>query len=88
MAEDQRVIGVMALFSAQAITAEEDASLQGLANTTSQVIQMAAADEALREREAKFRILVTSSPAHVYKGYADWSVDFFDEGVQELTGYP
>ena len=88
VSEDLRSIGVLALFSTRAITPEEEASLQGVANTASQVILMAAADDCLRESEDKYRTLVTSSPAKVYKGYADWSVDFFDEGVQEITGYP
>ncbi|MEJ2671150.1 MAG: PAS domain S-box protein [Deltaproteobacteria bacterium] len=43
---------------------------------------------ALRESEQKYRELVTTVPAMVFKGYSDWSVDFFDDKVEELTGYP
>jgi two-component system cell cycle sensor histidine kinase/response regulator CckA len=46
-----------------------------------------AAEEALRESEEKYRLLVNQIPAVVYKGYRDWSVDFFDDKVETLTGY-
>jgi diguanylate cyclase (GGDEF)-like protein/PAS domain S-box-containing protein len=45
-------------------------------------------EKALRESEQKYRELVTNVPAMVFKGYADWSVDFFDDKIEELTGYP
>ena len=45
------------------------------------------AEEALRRSEQDYRILVTSMPAVVYKGYPDWSVDFFDHKIEALTGY-
>jgi PAS domain S-box-containing protein len=46
------------------------------------------AEKALKASEQQYRLLVQSIPAVVYKGYADWSVDFFDDKIQELTGYP
>ena len=45
------------------------------------------AEEALRQSEQNYRLLVGSIPAVVYKGYLDWSVDFFDRKIEELTGY-
>jgi PAS domain S-box-containing protein len=46
------------------------------------------AEEALRESEVKYRLLVNQIPAVVFKGYQDWSVDFFDRKIETLTGYP
>jgi PAS domain S-box-containing protein len=43
--------------------------------------------EALLESEGKYRLLVNNLPAVVFKGYADWSVDFFDDKIEALTGY-
>jgi PAS domain S-box-containing protein len=45
------------------------------------------AEEALRESEAQYHLLVRQIPAVVYKGHADWSSDFFDNKVEALTGY-
>lgn len=54
-------IGVLALFSKHAISNEEDALLEGVANTASQVIQMAMAEEELEK--AHQRLIVTSHQA-------------------------
>ncbi|MGC2432771.1 MAG: PAS domain S-box protein, partial [Desulfobaccales bacterium] len=46
------------------------------------------AEETLRKSEQKYRLLVNQIPAILFKGYADWSIDFFDDKVEGLTGYP
>ncbi|MFZ0050288.1 MAG: ATP-binding protein [Desulfobaccales bacterium] len=45
------------------------------------------AEEALQQSEETYRSLVQTIPAVVFKGYVDWSVDFFDEKIEEITGY-
>ena len=44
-------------------------------------------ETALRESKEKYRLLVKNLPSIVYKGYADWSVEFFDEKIEHLTGF-
>jgi diguanylate cyclase (GGDEF)-like protein/PAS domain S-box-containing protein len=44
-------------------------------------------EDDLRGSEEKYRLLVSSMPGTVFKGYVDWEVDFFDDKVLELTGY-
>jgi PAS domain S-box-containing protein len=46
------------------------------------------AQEELKRSEFKYRTLMNQIPAVVFKGYADWSVDFFDRKIEELAGYP
>jgi two-component system cell cycle sensor histidine kinase/response regulator CckA len=45
------------------------------------------AEEALKKSESQYRLLVNQIPAVVYKGYANWSIDFFDDKIETLTGY-
>lgn len=51
------------------------------------IIQRNQAEEALREGERKYRLLVNNIPAVVFKGYQDFSMEFFDNKVEELVGY-
>lgn len=62
-------MGVLALFSKNVISPDEDALLEGLANTAAQVAQTAETEEALRESEEKYRHLVETSQSLI------WSVD-------------
>ncbi len=59
---DGTPIGVLALFSKQAISVKEDLFLQGIANVTSHVLQAARTEEALRNSEEKFRKAFMTSP--------------------------
>jgi two-component system cell cycle sensor histidine kinase/response regulator CckA len=45
------------------------------------------AEQKLEGSENLYRLLVNQIPALVFKGYADWSIDFFDDKIEGLTGY-
>ncbi len=45
------------------------------------------AEDALRASEEKFRLLIRNLPAVVFLGYADGTLDLFDDQVEHLTGY-
>jgi len=44
-------------------------------------------EEALQESEKKYRLLVNNLPSIVYRGFKDFSVEFFDNKVEALIGY-
>ncbi len=46
------------------------------------------AEKSITESEQKYQLLASNIPAVVFRGYADGSVDFFDDKVTEVTGYP
>lgn len=46
------------------------------------------AEDALRASEEKFRLLISNLPAVVFLGYADGTINLFDDQVEQLTGYP
>ena len=59
----------------------------GVVEFARDITQSRQAQEALRESETRHRLLVNNIPAVVYKGYADWRIEFFDNKIEALTGY-
>jgi PAS domain S-box-containing protein len=59
-------IGVLALFSGQAISPEEDAQLDALSTLVARVIGAAQAEEALRQSETRFRSFFENAPEYCY----------------------
>jgi PAS domain S-box-containing protein len=45
------------------------------------------AEEARCASEEKYRLLVNTIPAVIFQGYADGSIEFFDNKIEDLTGY-
>jgi len=87
LSEAGKPIGVLALFSKHAISLDEDALLEGLANTTAQVIQTARAEESLRVSEERFALAVRGSN----DGLWDWDIQnnslYWSPRLKELLGY-
>jgi PAS domain S-box-containing protein/putative nucleotidyltransferase with HDIG domain len=83
-----KTVGVMGLFNRPGGFSEPDATLAaGFTEFAAIALATMRARQALRQSEEKYRLLVNQVPAVVFKGYADWSVDFFDQKVEALTGY-
>ncbi len=83
-----KTVGVMAMFNKIGGFSEPDANLAaGFTEFAAIALVNMRARQALSQSEEKYRLLVNQVPAVVFKGYADWSVDFFDQKVEALTGY-
>jgi len=86
VSENGKPSGVLALFSKSAISPEEDALLDDLANTTAQAIKTARTEEALRNSENKLRAIVEHSnnlfyshtPDHILTYLSPQTQHFFD----------
>jgi PAS domain S-box-containing protein len=57
----KETLGVLALFARHPIASAEDAILDGLSSTAALVVQQAAADEAVRNSEARYHMLFEAS---------------------------
>jgi PAS domain S-box-containing protein/putative nucleotidyltransferase with HDIG domain len=83
-----KTVGVMSMFNKPGGFSEPEANLAaGFTEFAAIALVNMRAREAVRQSEEKYRLLVNQIPAVVFKGYADWSVDFFDQKVEALTGY-
>jgi PAS domain S-box-containing protein len=51
------------------------------------ITKLKQAEESLRKSEEKYRLLIKTIPAVVYKGYPDWRVEFVDKKIEALTGH-
>ena len=83
-----KTVGVMTMFNKPGGFHEPDANLAaGFTEFAAIALVNMRARQALSQSEAKYRLLVNQVPAVVFKGYADGSVDFFDQKVETLSGY-
>jgi PAS domain S-box-containing protein len=83
--------GVLALFSQSVITPQEDALLETVANTLSQVITATQSEKALQESESHYRSLFESAPVALWEQDLSGVKIFLDElqaaGVPDLRAY-
>ena len=83
-----KTVGVAVMYNKPGGFSEPEAKLAaGFTEFAAIALVNMRAREAVRQSEEKYRLLVNQVPAVVFKGYADWSMDFFDQKVEALTGY-
>ncbi len=85
---NQRKDGKTIWLSTSGVPVQDTAgNILGYRGADSDITERKQAEEFLRESEEKYRLLVNQIPAVVFKGYADWSIDFFDNKIETITGY-
>jgi PAS domain S-box-containing protein len=62
-------------------------SVSGLLFIAMDIAEKRRSEKALLESERKYRLLVRNLPNCVYKGYFDGTIDFFDDKIEQITGY-
>jgi len=80
-------LGVMALFSREKISSQEDALLESLAGTVSQVIRTDQIERHLREREALYRTLFENAGDAIHVTNDRDEILEVNDRMCELTGY-
>lgn len=84
-AADGTPIGVLALFARQRIGSADDNLLAGLASSTSQVIQAARAEEALREAYAQLEVRVEERTAELARANRDLQIEIEERAQMERS---
>ncbi|MBI5746788.1 MAG: GAF domain-containing protein, partial [Nitrospirae bacterium] len=79
-------IGVLALFSKQSITTEEDAMLEGLAGITAHVIQTVKAEGALKVERDKLINILESMGDGVYIGSQTYDIEYINPVIEREFG--
>jgi PAS domain S-box-containing protein len=85
-----RPLGIMAVLDGKPLKNPEfvESTLRVFAARASAELERRLAEAAIRQAEEQYRLLVQNLPSIVYKGYKDWSVDFFDDKkIQSQLGY-
>ena len=66
---------------------DADGSLNGALCIAMDVTEKKRSEKALAESEQNYRFLIDNIPNIVFKGYADGAIDFFDDKIEDLTGF-
>jgi len=67
---------------------DAEGSIDGFLCIAMDITEKKRSEKALAESERNYRLLIDNIPNIVFKGYADGSIDFFDDKIEALTGYP
>lgn len=66
---------------------DADGSLNGALCVAMDVTEKKRSEKALAASEQNYRFLIDTIPNVVFKGYADGTIDFFDNKIEDMTGY-
>jgi PAS domain S-box-containing protein/putative nucleotidyltransferase with HDIG domain len=84
----ERIVAVVAVANKETDYDEADIrQLTLMMDTVWKIVARRQVEEELRQREQEYRSLVNNIPGFVFKGYADYTVDFFDDKIETFTGY-
>ncbi len=67
---------------------DAEGALNGFLCLAADITEKKRSEKALQESERNYRLLIDNIPNIVFKGYDDGSIDFFDDKIEKLTGYP
>jgi PAS domain S-box-containing protein len=66
---------------------EPDGEVSGLLCIAMDIAEKKRSERALMESERKYRLLIRNLPNCVYRGYIDGCIDFFDDKIEQITGF-
>ena len=67
---------------------DAEGALSGFLCIATDITEKKRSEQALKESERNYRFLIDNIPNIVFKGYPDGAIDFFDNKIESLTGYP
>jgi PAS domain S-box-containing protein len=62
-------------------------AISGFLCIAADITEKKRSEQALKESERNYRLLIDNIPNIVFKGYSDGTIDFFDDKIEALTGY-
>lgn len=80
-------VGVLTVFSRHIISEDEDSLLEGIANTTAQIIQVDRAESALDQERDHMTRMIQSSPILIFGIDPSGLTTFVNPACKQVTGY-
>ncbi|MGB7923364.1 MAG: PAS domain S-box protein [Pyrinomonadaceae bacterium] len=81
-----RLVGVVAMFSREALGQDTIEALESIAPTVAQGVERKQAEEKLRESERSLRLLTEAIPQLIWSATPDGAIDYCNRQLLEYTG--